>query len=171
MKHIASAIAVLFTSFALISCGNKGEEEVSAASHSEIADGVVAQMTTMMTEMSKIKDVATAEAFAETVPAIKAKMKGYLEAAQSLPAPTPEEKAAFEAKMNEAQEKAGPAMMAMMMGMSQNPDADAIGKVMEGVMDDEEMDQVMEKLEGIYAVEEDSSEAEPEAEPAPAPAE
>ena len=137
-----------------MSCGSKdGGAEVSAASHAEIADGVVTTMSDMMTQMTTIKDVASAEAFAAKMPEVKSKMKGYLEAAQSLSAPTDEEKAAFEAKMNEAQEKAGPAMMAMMMSMSQNPDAEAIGKIMESVMEDEEMEKVVETLEGIYKVE------------------
>ncbi len=157
MKHIASAIAVFFASFALISCGSK-EEEVSVTTHAEIADGVVAEMTNMMTGMSKITDAASAEAFAQTVPSLKEKMKGYLASAKSLTAPTEDDKAAFQEKMNAAQEKAGPAMMAMMMGMSQNPDAEAIGKIMENVMEDDEMQNVMDELEDIYAVEQSGEE-------------
>ena len=168
MKPIATAFALLFTSFALVSCGNKDSDSGSGAdageaaikSHAEIADIVVAEMTTMMNGMTSIKDVAGAEAFAKTIPDIKTKMKDCLAAAKALPAPTEEEKTAFKAKMDAAQEKAGPAMMAMMMSMSQNPDAEAIGKVMEGAMEDDEMDKVMEELEGIYAVEE-SAEAAP----------
>ena len=49
---------------------------------------------------------------------------------------------------------------------SKNPDADAIGKVMEGAMEDDEMDKVMEELEAIYGAGEGAVE-----EPAPAPAE
>ena len=174
MKHIATAFAVLLTSFALVSCGGKkdGGSEAEIKSHSEIADGVVEQMTTMMQEMSKIKDVASAEAFAEKMPEIKEKMKDYLKAAKKLDEPTTEEKLAFKTKMEEAQEKAGPAMMAMMMGMAQNPDADAIGKVLEEVMDDEEMDKAMEELENIYEIEEEDAvsvePAGPAGEPAPA---
>ena len=166
MKPIATAITVLFTSFALISCGGKKEggteAEASAKSHAEIADGVVGEMTTMMNGMAGIKDVASAEAFAATVPTTKTKLKELLKSAQALPAPTEEEKADFQAKMDAAQEKAGPAMMAMMMGLSQNPEAEAIGKVMEGVMNDDEMDKVTDTLEQMYAV----SETE-ESEPAP----
>ena len=156
MKSILSAIAIFATSFALMSCGGKGdaETEVSAKTHADISQGVVSVMTEMMTEMSKVNDVASAEAFAAKMPEVKTQMKAYLEAAQKLSAPTAEEKAAFDKAMNDAQEKAGPAMMAMMMGMSQNPEAEAIGKVLEGVMEDEDMDQVVETLEGIYKVEE-----------------
>lgn len=167
MKPLATATALLITSFALVSCGKKDSEagdkanpgiaeEPAAASvsHSDIADTVVGEMTKMMNGMAGIKDVATAEAFAATVPAIKTTMKQCLADAKSLPAPTDEQKASFKSKMDAAQEAAGPQMMAMMMSMSQNPDADAIGKVLEGAMDDEEMDGVMEELEGIYAVEE-----------------
>ena len=167
MKPIVTSIALLFTSFALLSCGSKdagsaaeadsGSAEAIADSHDEIADIVVGEMTSMMNGMSAIKDVASAEAFAETVPAIKSKMRECLAAAKSLPAPTEEEKAAFKAKMEAAQEQAGPAMMAMMMGMSQNPDAEAIGKVMEGAMDDDEMDTAMNELAGIYAIEEQAA--------------
>ena len=179
MKPLATATAILFTSFALVSCGKKesdagadkdpgatgspetSEPAATSKSHSDIADAVVGEMTTMMNGMAGIKDVATAEAFAATVPSIKTTMKQCLADAKSLPAPTEAEKASFKSKMDAAQEAAGPQMMAMMMSMSQNPNADAIGKVLEGAMDDEEMDGVMEELEGIYAIE--------EAEEAPAP--
>lgn len=165
-KHILSALALVALPFATISCGEKksadaegsepaaeGSAQAAAKTHAEISDGVVEEMTGLMTAMAGIKDVASAEAFAASMSDRKAKIKGYLTAAQALPVPTDEEKAAFESKMNAAQEKAGPAMMAMMMGMSQNPDAEAISKVMEKVMEDEEMEEVSAALEEIYAVE------------------
>ncbi len=162
MKHIPTAIVAIFASFALVCCGSKkGDSEASAMSHSEIADGVAAEMTTMFSEMAKIKDVASAEAFAEKMPAIKSKLKQYLASAQGIEAPTDAQKADFKTKMEQAQEANGPAMMAMMMGMSQNPDSDAIGKVLEGAMDDDEMGKVMEKLEGIYTSDEQEAESAP----------
>lgn len=154
MKFILSAAVVALSSFALVCCGSKDVEAAAVpVSHSEIADGVVNTMYDMISQMAATKDVASAEAFAATIPDVKAKMKNYLEAAQSLPAPTDDEKVAFEDKMNEAQEKAGPALMAMMMAMPQNPDAEAIGKIIDEVMDDQEMKKVVETLEAIYKVE------------------
>lgn len=172
-KHILSILALIALPLAAVSCGDKkttdsegsdpatdagGSQEMVAKTHAEVSDGVVEMMSTMMTDMAGIKDVASAEAFAKNMPESRSKIKDLLKAAQALPAPTEEEKAAYQEKMNAAQEKAGPAMMAMMMGMSQNPDAEAIGKVMEGVMGDEEMEQVTSALEDIYAVEEEGVE-------------
>lgn len=167
-KHILSALALIALPFVTISCGEKksadtegsepaaeGSQAVAAKTHAEISEGVVDEMTGLMTDMAGIKDVASAEAFAKSMPDRKAKVKSLLKAAQALEAPTAEEKAAYQLKMNAAQEKAGPAMMAMMMGMSQNPEAEAIGEIMEKVMEDEEMEEVSSALEDIYAVEEE----------------
>ena len=159
MKPIFTAAALFVTSFALISCGGKdnpgseAEAEVSAKTHTEIGQEVADIMTEMMTGMGGIKDKASAEAFASSVPAIKDKMKALLKEAQALPAPTAEEKAAVDGIMKAAEEKAGPAMMAMMTSMATNPDAEAIGEVLSGVMEDEEMNKVGESLEALYMVE------------------
>lgn len=153
MKYILSVAVLAFSSVALVCCGSKdGEAKAAPVSHSEIADGVVNTMSEMISKMAATKDVASAEAFAATIPDVKVKMKDYLEAAQSLPAPTDDEKVAFETKMKEAQEKAGPAIGEMMVAMPQNPDAEAIGKIIEQVMEDEEMNKIVETLEAIYEV-------------------
>ena len=60
--------------------------------------------------------------------------------------------------MDAAEEKLGPQMMAMMMGLAQNPDAEAIGKVLESVMEDEEMEKVVGELEDLYDTGEEPAE-------------
>lgn len=129
----------------------------AAKSHDDVANQTAAVMTEMMTGMSAIKDVETAKAFAASIEKIKVTMKDILKQAQALPAPTKEEKKAFQATMEAAQEKMMPAMMAMGMNMQNNPDAEKIAVIMEEVMSDEEMDEVGEKLQAIYEVEEDGA--------------
>ena len=149
MKAILSSILLLAGSINFALAGAGGAE-----SHEEVSEGLVNEMMGMMTQMSKITNVGDAEAFAKTIPQVKAKMKVLLRSAKALPAPTEAEKQAFTKRMNEAEEKAGPAMMQMMMGLAQNPDAEAIGKVLAEVMEDKEMEEVANALEAIYKVEE-----------------
>ena len=161
MKTILSN-AALFAASALLTIANAAPK-----SHAEICEVVAKEMTAMMGKMAKIQNVDDAKAFAATMPDLKANMQAMLKAAQALPAPTEAEKAAFTKRMEEEQEKAAPAVMAMMMGLAQNPDAEAIGKVLEGVMGDEEMEKTMKTLEGMYKGEKEDGNVEPA--PAPAP--
>jgi len=160
LTSIIPALVLFISPIALVSCGEKegsseeGSAPESAAaaikSHNEVGEEMAAIMTDMINGMSTVKDVASAEAFAATIPDLKERMKKILTAAKALPAPTEEEKAAVNKAMDDAQKKAGPVLMATMMGMSENPDAEAIGKIMEGVMQDDEMDNVGGELEAIY---------------------
>ena len=150
IRSLASVLLLLACSLCLVSCGNKGEAKVDASSHGEVAEGVVTIVSTMMTEMASVKNLDAAEALAEKFPSWKAQMKGYLTAAKGLPEPSPEEKAQFTTGMDQAKREAGPAMMAMMMGMSQNADGKAIGEIIETVRNDEEMNQTIEAIEAIY---------------------
>lgn len=165
IKHLIPTCALLLTPLALVSCGNKedagdgGSENqasasASAKSHEDIGKGMVEVMTEMMTSMSKITDAASAQAFADSVPGFKTSMKDLLKEAKSLPAPTEEEKAAVNKMMDDAKEKVGPATMKTMMGLSQNPEGEAIGEIMGKAMQDEEMDQVSDDLEALYKTEE-----------------
>ena len=160
MRTIFSA-ALIVAASALFTTANAAPK-----SHADVCEVVAKEMTAMMGKMAKIKNVDDAKAFAATMPDLKASMKAVLKTAQALPAPTEEEKTAFTKRMEEEQEKAAPAVMEMMMGLAQSPDAEAIGKVLQEVMEDEEMDKVMETLEGMYKVD---LEEEDKVAPAPAP--
>ncbi len=166
LKHIITVFALFISPLALVSCGDGDKEDsassdtedvdsasASVKSHVEIGQEMAEIMSEMMTGMVSVKDVESAEAFAAKVPERKAKMKDLLKAAKALPAPSDEDKAAVNKIMDEAQEKAGPSMMEAMMGMSENPEAEAIGKVMENAMQDEEMDKIGYELEAMYKIE------------------
>ncbi|MDX1680112.1 MAG: hypothetical protein R3242_05200 [Akkermansiaceae bacterium] len=129
--------------------GAEGKPE----SHDEVATQTAALMTEMMTSMSNIKDIESAKAFAESTEKVKTKMKDLVKAAEALPAPTNEQKESFQATMEAAQEQMMPLMMQMGMNMQNNPDAEKIQEIIAGAMEDEEMDEVGEKLQSIYEVE------------------
>jgi len=150
MKTILSAALLLVSSISLVAA-----DEAAPKTHAEVGKGMVGIITEMMGGMAKIKDVASAEAFSASMPAIKTKMKALHKAAMALPAPTDAEKAAVNKMMDEAQESAAPAMMEMMMGLSKNPDAEAIGEIIGKAMEDEEMDKVGNELEALYRTEEE----------------
>lgn len=145
MKTILSSVLMLTASINFVFAGT-----VKADSHTEVLDGAINQMMGIMTQMSKIANAKDAEAFAKTIPQVKAKMKSLLSSAQALPAPTEAEKLAFAKRMDEAEKKAGPAMMQMMMGLAENPDAEAIAKALTEVMEDKELKEVADALEAIY---------------------
>jgi len=152
LKLIVPVCALFVSSLALVSCGGKGSKDgsASAKTHAEVGQGMAALMNDMAASMSKIKDVPSAEAFAASVPDIKARMKALHTAAMALPAPTDAEKAAVSKMMDESQEKAGPVIMEAMMGLGKLPDAEAIAKIMENAMKDEEMDKMGDALEDLY---------------------
>ncbi len=131
--------------------------DVVAKSHAEVGNQVAAALTEMMTGMSKITDKESAEAFAATIPATREKMKALLDAAQALPAPTDEEKTQVNDAVEKAEEKAGPAMMAMMASLPQNPDAEAIGVIIGQVMQDKDMEETVGALEKMYRQEDDET--------------
>ncbi|MFK7850672.1 MAG: hypothetical protein AB8D78_06800 [Akkermansiaceae bacterium] len=165
ITYIIPTCALLITPLALVSCGNKEDTDsgnskeptsatASASSHEDIGKGMVGVMTEMMTSMAEIEDAASAQTFADSVPGFKATMKDLLETANSLPAPTDEEKAAINKMMDDAKETVGPATMKTMMGLSQNPEGEAIREIMGKAMQDKEMDQVSDDLEALYKTEE-----------------
>lgn len=149
MKTIIPTAAIFVSSILLASA------EPVAKSHEEVGEQTAAVMIELMTGLSKITDQASANAFVATVPATKEKMKALLAAAQALPAPTEAEKATVNKTMEEAQEKAEPLIMAMMQGLAENPDAEAIGMILNQTMSDEEMNEIGNALEAIYEQEEE----------------
>ncbi len=153
MKTILSAAIVLVSSITMATAN-------VAKSHEEVGQQSAALMTEMMTNMAKIKDKASAEAFVATVPDIKAKLKALLAAAQALPAPTEAEKTAVNKSVEAAEAKLEPLMMEMMKNIGTSPDAEAIGMIMGPVMQDPEMDEVGDALEKLYA-QEDKEEVAP----------
>ena len=151
IRSLVPALSLLIASIFVVSCGKKGEEKVDANSHAEVTEGVITIVAAQMTEMAAVKDAAGAEALAEKMPSWKAKMKGYLTAAKALPAPTAGEKAAFLGRMDQTKREVGPAMMAMMMSMSQNPEAKVIGEIIDGVRNDQEMKDATDAITAIYS--------------------
>ena len=121
-----------------------------AVSHAEVTDAAIKEMTGVIKRMSKVTDIPSAEAFAKQMPEMKVSFRNLLRAAQQLPAPTDEEKKAFAKRMKQVEEEAGPMMMEMMMGLATNPDAEAIGKILQEAMMDEDMEEITEALEAIY---------------------
>ncbi|MDX1680113.1 MAG: hypothetical protein R3242_05205 [Akkermansiaceae bacterium] len=180
ITSIFAAIAIPFAiPFAMTSCGGDKEEgkagtetdtqapgganaaegssEIDAATystHAEIIGELTSLMEEMMEDMVAIKDVPTAEAYADTLQGIKPRMKALHAAAVKLPAPTTEDIAAYEAATVAVQKKHGPGMMTMMMSMQNNPNAEEISEVMEGAMADDEMEQIGDEISAIYAPEE-----------------
>lgn len=159
LEYIRNFALVLALPFALLSCGDDKKdddssganaEEPAAKTHTQIGEEVGAVMDKLMTSMSEIKDVESANAFAASVGEHKQTLKDLLAAAKELDPPTDEEKAAVQ-KLKDASDAKGEELMgSMMQALAQNADAEAIGEIMGKVMDDKDMDEVTDGLDSLY---------------------
>lgn len=144
MKTLLTTVIVLASS-ALLASAN-----VVAKSHDEVTKQYSAVMMEVLATMGKISDKATAEAFAASLPDTAKKMQAILKAAQALPEPTEAEKTAYNKMMSDNQEKAEPIMMAMMMGLQNNPEAEDIGTIMGEAMQNQEVEKTGTAIDAIY---------------------
>jgi hypothetical protein len=156
---------------AVVSCGDQEEEKKPEASneepsgakdktHADIAEEISVTMNEMMDGVIAIKDTASANAFAEKADGYVASLKDLLATAKALPAPTDEEKDAVQ-KTKDASDAKGMEMMMAMGKLQENPDAEAIGKVLEKIFSNEEMDATMEGFETLYDLKDNSGPGEP----------
>lgn len=159
LEYICKFALVLTLPFALLSCGDDKKDDDSSGdkagetakkTHTQIGEEVGVVMDKLMTSMSGIKDVESAEAFAASVGEHKQTLKDLLAAAKELDPPTEEEKAAVQ-KMKDASDAKGEELLGtMMQAMAQNADAEAIGEIMQKVMGDQEMEEVTDGLDTLY---------------------
>ena len=147
ITSLAPVTTLFLASFFLISCGDRAGK-VNAKNHTQVADGVTSIVTEMMTEMTGVKDLAAAESFGEKVPDWMAQLSGYLEAAQSLPAPSEVEKGDFITRMDQVNQQAGPGMMAMMMSTPQSPEGQAMAEIIGDAKKD--MEKAVAAITAIY---------------------
>ena len=167
--------AVLALPFSFLSCGEEkkveGESKDDPAGetvkkdHTQIGQEIETVMAEMMTGMSSISDVESAQAFVVAFETHKASLKELVKEAEALAPPSDEEKAAVQ-KLKDDQDAKGEELKGKLMKiMTENPDAEAIGAEMGKVMANKEMAEITDKIEEIYGLETDEpTEGEPGAE-------
>lgn len=153
----------------IVSCGDKEEEKKTegtsesvktADSHEAIASEISTIMNEMMDGIIAIKDAPSANAFGEKMDGYVSSLKDLLAKAKALPAPTAEEKAAVQ-KVKDASDEKGMEMMKAMGALQENPDAEAIGKVIGQVMTNQDMETTMDAFEELYELKDSSGPGEP----------
>ena len=172
LKTIFPFAAVILLPFGFVSCGDKeepaAEEEAAEAapaepepepqesSLSELGTKVSKAMTSIMDGMGSITDVKSAEAFVKTMTGANAALKEVLAAAEALDPPTDEEKEAMKAIKDGVEGRGQEIGQKMFQMMAENPDAEAIGAVLMGALNNPEMKEMSDKLDAIYGMEDES---------------
>jgi len=134
--------------------------QASSGGHSGLGKQLYKVMTSIMDGMGSITDVKSAEDFVKTMEGANTSLKELLAAAVALDTPTDEEKEAMKAIKEEYEanrQKIGQKMFQMMAG---NPDAEAIGAVLMQALNNPEMKEMSDKLDSIYAIEDEGSDLE-----------
>ena len=190
LKTIFPFVAAILLPFGFVSCGDKEEpaaeeaateaapaepapaepapaapapaetSQASSGGHSGLGKQLYKVMTSIMDGMGSITDVKSAEDFVKTMEGANTSLKELLAAAVALDTPTDEEKEAMKAIKEEYEanrQKIGQKMFQMMAG---NPDAEAIGAVLMQALNNPEMKEMSDKLDSIYAIEDEGSDLE-----------
>lgn len=168
MKLLKALTLCLVLPFAFVACDNKEEKETStgggseekADSHESITTEYFGYMEEAMGAMGSIKDEASAVAFLDKAKEMQPKLQAILDRAKALPAPSDEEKAAIQAAHKAVKEKIEAKQAEFGKTITENPpspaDQEAIGKVMEEVMNGDfgkKMSEVTNGVDEIYGLE------------------
>ena len=130
-----------------------------ASTHSELGAKFSEATMSILDGMGSITDVKTAEAFGKTMEGAITTLKEVLAAAEALDPPTDEEKEAMKAIKEDFEGKAQAMGQKMFQMMAENPDAEAIGSVLEA-LNIRQMMEMVGKLEVVYDLEDEAEELE-----------
>ncbi len=130
-----------------------------ASTHSELGAKFSEATMSILDGMGSITDVKTAEAFGKTMEGAITTLKEVLAAAEALDPPTDEEKEAMKAIKEGFEGKAQAMGQKMFQMMAENPDAEAIGSVLEA-LNIRQMMEMVGKLEVVYDLEDEAEELE-----------